>query len=111
MILRKCKKHGKPRGHSSSPAALDPYAATMRIHREPSWPTDQLTLNRIKAIVTTTIHNSIFFFEGGWRAIRAIFKQILGSCKADFSNKGQVSVALRKINTISYHKLIWYFKA
>jgi len=62
-------------------------------------------------IVLATIYNRIVFFEGGWRAIRAIFKKILGSCKADFSNKGQVSVALRKINTISYHKLIWYFKA
>jgi hypothetical protein len=38
-------------------------------------------------------------------------KKALGSYKADFSNKGQVSVALRKINAISYHKLIWYFKA
>ena len=94
MILRKCKKLGKPRGDSSRPGR------------------DTIPMpNKIKAIVTTTIHNRIVFFEGGWRAIRAIFKKILGSCKADFSNKGQVSVALRKINTISYHKLIWYFKA
>jgi hypothetical protein len=34
--------------------------------------------NRIKAMVTTVIHNIIVLFDGGRRAICAIFKKNLG---------------------------------
>ena len=83
----------------------------MLIHRQPIWPANQsLGAKNNQSFSNDGNRQENSFFDGERRAIRAISK-ILGSSKTNFSNKGQVAVALGKINTISNNKFICNFKA
>ena len=62
------------------------------------------------ARATTVIHKiKVFFAEDGAQSSPSSVK-IVDSCKADFSNIGQVAVTLCEINTVAYNKFIRNFK-
>ena len=66
--------------------------------------------NSARAMATTVIHKiKVFFAEDGAQSSPSSVK-IVDSCKADFSNIGQVAVTLCEINTVAYNKFIRNFK-
>ena len=85
----------------------------MRIHRQPIWPADQsLDAKEDQSDPHNGNPQEDGFFSRVDGAQSAPFlEKILGSCKTNFSNKGQVAVALGEINTIANNKFIGNFKA